>query len=204
MTFPPLLLGAGGRSRRMGRPKHLLEVDGRSLLEWQLERFRAAGGRNAVVVLPEGDTTSPRETRIAGLEITWLTQPDPDAPMADSLRRAAVAALVLDPAAAWWLPVDTPAPAPEDWADLLEGLVPGVEAVTPAGGGHPVLLARTLLETVAAAGPELRLDLLLVHLAAGGRTVQVEAHDGARRINLNTPEAWEAWLAAAQAPRERL
>jgi hypothetical protein len=67
-----------------------------------------------------------------------------------------------------------------------------------------VLLARPLLETVAAAGPALRLDLLLADEAEAGRTVRVPPRDGERRLNLNTPEAWAAWLASSPAPQERM
>jgi len=194
LNLPPLLLGAGGRSRRMGQAKHRLEVGGRSLLAWQLERFQAAGGTCAVVVLPEGDSPSMRETGIAGLELVWIAQPDPDTPMGDSLRRAALRVLDMEAPAAWWLPVDTPAPGPEGWLDQLAAMAPGIAAVTPAGGGHPVLLARPLLEMVAVSGPDLRLDHLLAGQAARGRVAQVPARDSERRLNLNTPEDWRNWV----------
>ena len=123
--------------------------------------------------------------------------------MADRLRRAALRVLDMDAPAAWWLPVDTPAPAAEGWADQLSGLLPGIAAVVPAGGGHPVLLTRSLLEMVAVSGPELRLDHVLDGQAARGRVAQVPARDNERRLNLNTPEAWEAWLASQGNPQER-
>ncbi|MEW6184396.1 MAG: NTP transferase domain-containing protein, partial [Thermodesulfobacteriota bacterium] len=47
----PLILLAAGRSSRMGTPKGLLDFQGRPWLVVQLQRFKAAGGRRAIIVL---------------------------------------------------------------------------------------------------------------------------------------------------------
>ena len=47
----PLILLAGGRSSRMGTPKGLLDYQGHPWLVEQLLRFKAASGRQAIIVL---------------------------------------------------------------------------------------------------------------------------------------------------------
>jgi CTP:molybdopterin cytidylyltransferase MocA len=196
------MLGAGGRSSRMGQPKHLLTVQGRNLLTWQLERFQQAGGRHAVVVLPAADTTSARDTRVEGLQLDWVTQSDPAAPMVDSLQRAALRVLETGSTAACWLPVDTPAPDPAGWTGLMECLTGEILAVLPRGGGHPVLLGRTTLEMVADADPGLRLDHWLAAREAEGLVARTRLDDPARRLNLNTPGIWQDWLRTMESPRD--
>jgi len=196
----PLLLAAGGRSRRMGTPKHLLDFHGVPWLRWQLERFLAAGGRRACIVLPQEHLEVDREScSVPGLETVLLAQSDPAAPMASSLRLAARHACGASAAAAWWLPVDTPAPGKQLWAELLVALEDGDHvAAVPSGGGHPVLLARPLLETLAAgSGEGLRLDETLRSLEAVGRLARGRFVDPLCPLNLNTPGAWEEWLSRA-------
>ena len=49
---PTLILLAGGRSRRMGRPKHELPVAGTTLLAWQVARLSRFFGDTIVVGAP--------------------------------------------------------------------------------------------------------------------------------------------------------
>jgi len=201
--LPPLLLGAGGRSSRMGRPKHALAYHGASWLDWQLTRFRAAGGTRVHVVLPDG--TAPPAVVPPGLQVDWLFQPDPAAPMSASLGLAAAAVLAEGWAAAWWLPVDVPAPGPDLWRDLWVNWQADVhQAAVPAAGGHPVLLGQGLLEQLAHAAPEsgLRLDQLLRGLDPPEVLLRGSVRDANCRLNLNTPAAWEDWL-RGEAERER-
>ena len=198
MEVMPLLLGAGGRSSRMGKTKHLLDFRGAPWLRWQLERFHAAGGRRAIIILP-GAPRHEDHAAMAGvdLEISLLEQPDPAAPMSRSLRLAARSACETGTVAAWWLPVDTPVPGSALWSGLRDTLRswPAAWAAVPARGGHPVLLGRPLLDMLAAdtTGDGMRLDETLRRLEAEGRLVRGEQTDPLCCLNLNTPEAWRAW-----------
>lgn len=201
--IPPLLLGAGGRSSRMGRPKHSLLYHGATWLDWQLARFQAAGGRRVFVVLP-GETPPPI-VALPTLQVDWIFQPDPAAPMLASLGMAAAAVLAEGAAAAWWLPVDVPAPGPDLWRDLwARWRVDLHQAAVPAEGGHPVLLGLGLLERLAHEAPAsgLRLDLLLRGLDPPAAILRGSVRDANCRLNLNTPAAWEDWL-SGEAERER-
>lgn len=48
MNFSSVIL-AGGKSSRMGRDKAWIEIDGRPLLEWQIECARRAGAREILI-----------------------------------------------------------------------------------------------------------------------------------------------------------
>lgn len=199
----PLLLGAGGRSRRMGRPKHLLPYRGAPWILWQLRRFAASGGWRVLVVLPEAldesrDLEWLGEAGALGLRLKTLVQPDTAAPMSSSLRLAAQWAVLEGAGGAFWLPVDVPAPGPELWRDLAAAATTrGCEAAVPEGGGHPVWLGRYVLQRLAdAPGEGQRLDLLLRELDFDGSLARGAADDPCCRVNLNTPEEWVAWTRA--------
>lgn len=197
----PLLLCAGGRSSRMGSPKHMLIFQNEPWILWQLRRFAQAGGWRALVILPLG--TDEDESRswlgmagLLGLSVKLCTQPNPEAPMSDSLRLAARWSVVEGLGGAFWLPVDVPAPAPLLWRDLLvDAGTRSCEAVSPKDGGHPVWLSRYTLQRLADAQDEgLRLDELLRELEWDGRLVRGRVDDPCCRLNLNTPELWSEWL----------
>lgn len=47
------LILAGGRSRRMGRDKAQLQLEGKSLLQWQVEKLQQLGLREILISAPE-------------------------------------------------------------------------------------------------------------------------------------------------------
>lgn len=197
----PLLLAAGGKSSRMGQPKHELEFHGHPWILWQLERFALAGGWRALVVLPAEDGAA--ETRpwlsragLMGLSVKVLRQTRSEAPMSDSLRLAARWCVVEGVGGAFWLPIDVPAPAPLLWEDLLANAgTRQCEATVPMQGGHPVWLGRYTLQRLAdAPGEGRRLDELLHELDGDGRLGRGRVDDPCCRLNVNTPEDWREWV----------
>ena len=85
----PLILLAGGRSSRMGRPKGLLDYRGHPWLLEQLRRFKAVSGKLAVVVLgyhhelyfekiPWLKKAGHKPTHQLGLKILAVVNPTPD------------------------------------------------------------------------------------------------------------------------------
>jgi len=200
----PLLLGAGGRSSRMGRAKHLLGFRGEPWILWQLRRFAAAGGWRVLVVLPgaldeASDLEWLGEAGLLGLRLKHVVQGAPDSPMSVSLRLAAQWAVVEGAGGAFWLPVDVPAPGAALWRDLAVAAdTRGCEAAVPQDGGHPVWLGRYLLQRLADAPDKgLRLDELLREQDWNGVLARGAVADPCCRINLNTPEDWAEWLQAA-------
>lgn len=85
------LLAAGGRGLRLGGelPKQLLEVAGRPVLAWALERLRAAGIERFVVAVP-ADLMPAAERALAGLSAVGLVIGG--ATRQDSVERALAAA----------------------------------------------------------------------------------------------------------------
>lgn len=141
----------GGRSTRMGAPKHLLRSGRRTWIERTVRLLRDAAERVAIV----GEGAVPDE--LAG-EVRLSDAPDGRGPLAGLL-----AALRWAPHASWLVAAcDLPHLSPDalDW--LLATRAPGVWAALPRLSGSPgiePLLAHydfralPLLEEVAAGGP---------------------------------------------------
>lgn len=121
----PLLGGVlvGGASTRMGRPKHLARVGGRSLLQRVADALSPHG--QGVVLLGEAPRTASRR-RV------------PDAPGVAGPLAGILAALRSHPTAAWLIAAcDMPALTPQALAWVLSHRRPGVWAVIPQDArGH--------------------------------------------------------------------
>ena len=140
----------GGKSRRMGTPKHLLEKGGRTWVERTAERLSGAAERVVIVGAGQLPASMAGATRLADV-------PDAEGPMSGLL-----AAMRWGGAASWLVAAcdlpDLSEPAVE-W--LLSTRRPGVWATVPrlpGGEGLEPLLAhydfraRALLEDLAAEG----------------------------------------------------
>ena len=81
ISIPSVVLAAG-HSRRLGRPKALVQVNGKELVWWVHERLVAAGCTPVVVVNAE------IESEVARLlpEAHLVVNPDPDAGRTGSLQ----------------------------------------------------------------------------------------------------------------------
>jgi molybdenum cofactor cytidylyltransferase len=87
MSVPAVILAAGA-SRRLGRPKQLVEFQGESLLRRSV-RAALAGCAPVLVVLGSG--AAELEAHLAGLPVTLVANPDWEEGMAASLRRGVAA-----------------------------------------------------------------------------------------------------------------
>ena len=145
MTVAGLLLAAGAGSR-MGRPKALLEVEGRTLVERGVTTLRDAGCDPVVVVLgAQADEVRLPDTADVVVAPDWETG------MGASLR-AGLRALASTPAASCVITlVDQPQISVEAVRRLLAVAGTVDAAVATYGGetGHPVLLDRAVWESVA-------------------------------------------------------
>ena len=140
----------GGRSKRMGRPKHLLVRGGKTWLETTVARLEKVA--QEMVIVGAGDVPRALE-KIVRLPDT----PDLRGPLAGIL-----AAMRWAPWATWLVAAcDMPHVSPEAIAWLLSTRRPGVWATLPRGPGRrgvePLLAhydfrARGLLEDLAAEG----------------------------------------------------
>ena len=101
MSIPAVILAAGA-SRRLGRPKQLVELAGESLLR---RAVRAALAECSPVLVVLGSGAAALEAHLAGLPVTIVPNPEWEEGMAASLRHG-VAALPAGSEAALFLVCD--------------------------------------------------------------------------------------------------
>ncbi len=171
----------GGRSRRMGRPKHLLRQEGRTWLEGLVAKLREKVDR--VVISGRGEIPA------SLVDVPCI----PDAPGLAGPLAGVLSVLRWQPYVSWLVTAcDQPCLQPEalDW--LLAGRSPGVRAILPdlRGDGRPEpLLAyydfrcRDDLEDIAASG-RLRLGSLSGRPAVLLPRPPAHLHQSWRNINL--------------------
>ncbi len=155
------LILAGGRSTRMGRDKASLEVGGRRLLEWQVDRMRGVGVED--VWISVGPSGHPAEGWPELVGVEWMRDDEVDAGPLPGMRK------VLDRVEAeWlmWMAVDMPGMSVGFLDELLKrrsrdggkesGVVPMTErGMEPLCAVLPVNVARRALKAWWEAGEEL-------------------------------------------------
>ena len=189
MTRRAVILAAGG-SQRMGRPKALLELDGRPIVAWHCERL-ATIADEVVVVTGAASLMGvvPATTRIVRNDAWATTEP----------RHSLLLAIAgLDPRAEIIAtPVDVP-PAP---ANVLEALlaVPA-DVVADRGAvvaygdapGHPIRMGVSALRAGLSAGT-LR--------DATARALRVPVDWPGALWTWNTADEWSAFVATVKSAR---
>ena len=176
-----------------GRDKLLEDVAGEPLLRRQA-RTAIAAGAHVAVTLPAGD--HPRAAALSGLPVQCVLVPDAAEGMSASLRRG-VGHLPAGMQAVLILPADMPDIESEDILSVIKAFRAFPKATLQQGTaedgtpGHPVLFpADCFAALMRLTGDE------------GARTVlQANRHrlrfvplPGRRAlVDLDTPEAWEAW-----------
>lgn len=213
VTFPaayPLILLAAGKSSRMGSPKGLIDYFGRPWLLEQFERFRTAGGKQVVLILGYHQEAYfqeilwPKDSvdqtiRRYDLEISAIANAHPEGGQFTSLLCAFASSVIRRAPGAWVLPVDVPGLDREVYEALGTALHDPVAVVVPrylSRGGHPVLLAASFIEALAAIAPEApeaRLDVQIHRLASAARAY-VPVEDRQVGLNLNTPLDLQVYL----------
>lgn len=185
------LVLAGGASRRMGRDKAALRVEGMPLLEVQLRRAREAGAGGLWVACGVGGP--PCEAGVEG--VRWLADPAPDCgpwPGLMSGLRATEAGLLMV------LAVDLPAMTPAFLGRLMEASGPGLGCVPESGHGleplcavYPVAQALGAAAEIEAGGRPSPCRLASRGIEAGWmRAMPLSAEDDRCLVNWNRPGDW--------------
>ncbi len=189
------LILAAGSSRRMGRPKQLLEIGGEALIRRTVRQAEAAGLEQIVVVV--GPHRAQIERTLQGTAARLVDNPDHLTGMASSLR-AGLQALDAEVEAAIVMLADQPFQAP----DILRRLIAAYRAsgrpiVVPlyAGRrGNPVLFDRALFgELSEQQGDRGGRDVLLAH------PEQIETVEFDRPELQTDLDTWEQYLSARAA-----
>ena len=184
---------AAGESRRMGRPKPLLDWGGKPLLQHQIDELSAAGCEPIVVVLGHDAERIAAAIRCGGCPV--VHNREYASGRASSLR-AGADALPDDAAAVVVASVDTPLRSAtvgaliEAWRDRAD---PGAIIVPRHAGrnGHPSLFGGSLLPELRAVREESQ-GLRAVRRAHADATAFLDVDDPLVTLNLNTPQAYES------------
>lgn len=181
---------AAGLSRRMGRPKALLRLDGATFLERAVAALAEGGCAPVLVVTgPEEDETAARIAAEARRLGAWTaTNPRPGSEQVDSLR-VGLTALPAGVEAAAVLPVDVPLVSAAAVRAVVgafreEGGVI-VRAAAEGRHGHPVLFARAVWPELMA-GPLPEGARTVIH-ADPSRLREVETGDPGVLEDVDTP-----------------
>jgi molybdenum cofactor cytidylyltransferase len=136
---------AAGLSRRMGRPKLLLSLEGRPVIRITVERVLAAGVAPVVVVT--GTEHRDLSDALAGLPVALVNNPWPEAGQSSSIR-IGVGALPPEAEAVLIVLGDQPFVPADVMAGLLDAFrTSGKAIVAPRyrnGRGNPVLFSREI------------------------------------------------------------
>lgn len=188
-----ILLAAGQSTRMRGADKLLEDVRGMPCVRALALRGLAAGMQ---VIVPLPDRDHPRAAALAEVPVLRLPVPDASDGMAHSLR-AGIAAVPDATEAAIVLPGDMPEVQREDMVALIQAAEGNPDALicqaTTEDGtpGHPILFRRAVFPDFA----ELTGDTGARDIVAANRARRVlVARPGNRaRLDLDTPEDWDAW-----------
>lgn len=193
MTIAAIILAAG-ESTRMGRPKQLLPWGGTTLVAWQVQQMREAGGGDVVVVLGH-----------AADEVRAALPPDARAALnaaykegrASSLRVGAEA-LPDETESVLILSVDQPRPGWVSRRLIERWRETGAPIVSPrigGGYGHPVLVDGALLAELRAVS-EATLGFREVIERHKAEAASIEVANRRIDVDLNTPADYEKALAS--------
>lgn len=188
---------SGGDSRRMGRPKASLAVDGETFLARAVRTLAEGGCSFVVVVLNPGEPSTAELLPADVARLAWGGGAGTE--QIDSLR-AGLRALPESAEAAVVLPVDHPRVRPETVLSLIETFrsagVPVARPVCDGRHGHPTLFAAAVFH-----------ELLDEPLPDGARSVvrrharvaaSVEVSDRGVLVDVDTPEDYERHIGVSQ------
>lgn len=192
----PVIILAGGDSKRMGEPKGLLNYRGKPFLVHQIEQMSEIGLSEIIVVLGKDYKLYHEEVpELNGVEFT--INPSPERGQFSSIQcgmqkvRSGVASGV------FIFPIDVPCPKREVWEDLSNSLVSSDIAVTipeyQGKKGHPVLISKKFMQHLISCKSDSRLDFEIYKQIDLKKAKIISVDDKNITRNLNTPEAWKEY-----------
>ncbi|NKB28289.1 MAG: NTP transferase domain-containing protein [Rhodobacteraceae bacterium] len=197
-----ILIPAAGASTRMrGRDKLLEDIDGAALLARQARVALSAGACVGVTYDPAG---SPRRmevlAKLADPRLMTIPVPDAASGMSASLARGTAAAMTLGDGAALTgimvLPADMPLIDGADIGAVIQAFLRAPGRIARGMGadgspGHPVIFPRLCFDGLRTLVGDTGARALL----QGEDITPVPLPGAHATLDLDTPEAWEAWRA---------
>ena len=196
------VLLAGGRSRRMGSPKGLLNYDGKPWILHQVSELKKRGNRRILVVVGEHSEAYRSALAQSPEAIQIVFNPDFDAPKFTSLQLGLAGIAADCPDWIWIQPLDTVVPRAEIASILIEKchkldektLV--IRPLYEGKRGHPVLMrggfCQTLIELPFDDGSS-RLDIQIRKLDKE-QVMDVEVPDSSVLLDFNDPGHWRSFV----------
>jgi len=190
---------AAGQSRRMGRNKLLIGLDGASLVEHAVDAALASQAEPVIVVLGhQGDEIA---ARLAGRPILTVQNPDYAQGLSTSLKRGLAAVPDAADGAVICL-ADMPGVGRSLIDRLIAGFSPaeGREIILPVRNGkrgNPVLWSRRFFPELEGVSGDTGAKHVIG--AYPDFVTEIEAADDGVLIDLDTPEALAAWKTARTA-----
>jgi CTP:molybdopterin cytidylyltransferase MocA len=185
------LILAAGASRRMGTPKALLELGGRTFLEHLVRAM--TGSCEPVVVVLGHDAARIRGAAPDATEVVFVVNPDPDRGQLSSLQ-CGLGALPPSVDGVIYTPVDYPGIRPSTVAALAAAFrrrEPGQWLVVPRHGGtrgHPVCASREAIAELLALPPSSQAREVVERRRA--QTAYVDVDDPGILRDTDDPESY--------------
>ena len=190
------IVPAAGHSRRMGQPKLLLDLAGKSVLARVIEALHLAGVAHCLVVVRPDDAALIQEVRTAGAEVVIpaMAPEEMRQSVECGLRHVHSTAQTAGEWDGWVLvPADHPTLNPAVIRELIAvwSESPQQIAVPVFGGrrGHPTIFPWSMVPEVLALPAERGLNQLL--RSRPERVQEVPVSDPRVLDDLDTPEDWE-------------
>jgi molybdenum cofactor cytidylyltransferase len=192
------LLPAAGASRRMGRPKLLLPVNGRPMVAGVVEALRGGGVGEIVLVIAPGDDALQDWARQAAIAITVAVNPDPDRGMLSTIQEgiAALTGAFSEKSAGEILlvsPADLPNLQAQTVAELLRKMIEtGAPLALPTyhgKRGHPLAIAPRLVPEIGTLDHGIGLKQLRDRHEA--ELLEIGVEDAGVIQDVDTPEDYE-------------
>jgi molybdenum cofactor cytidylyltransferase len=189
------IVPAAGKSERMGRPKLLLPLGSRLVLEHVLFALAESVDRTYVVTPPDSDAILALARRFEKVDVVQLRQQTPDmrSSILAGLAHIESAETSARPEAFLIALADQPTITPDIVCTLIERFRndrPSIVIPTHNGrDGHPLLLAWSMLEQLRAIPADRGLNYLLS--LDGQRIARVSVDDHEPLCDLDTPADYE-------------
>jgi molybdopterin converting factor subunit 1 len=198
------IVPAAGRSERMGRPKLILPIGGVSIIARVTTALRQGGADPVIVVVSSawvpGAAALAAEAARAGGSVVIAPQPPPDMRASVELGLDRLAQMPPFPPATFLL---APGDCPGIDASLVARVIARARAeplsiiIPQARGrrGHPVALPWPLADEIRSLPRDVGINYLVARHAA--QVVSIEVDDPVTLDDLDTPEDYRRWSAAA-------
>jgi molybdenum cofactor cytidylyltransferase len=184
---------AAGESSRMGMPKALLQIHGKTFLEYLLESIKKAGLENISVIV--GHDAEMVMTKFLNLNVDFIINKDYKKGQLSSIQ-AAIKSVPKNTDAVLICPIDRPLFSSglinKLFSDFVRTGSPVVVPVYDAKRGHPMIFSSSVFMELMRA--PIDVGARAVVWAHHSEVVEVPTNEEGILINIDTPELYEKYI----------